>query len=311
MADSELGEGAHEVPASPIKKDEPYLIVYGHNKIFYWWPVWVVGLILAGITFFGGKDVSYERVLEPEEIAKAQVGESSGEDDAGSDAPAAASDGEGESGNEQEAGEGSESSEESAEDEMMSDEEKRKTVAVQLRMHESRTLGLIWILVFLVVLIFTNFHLKGIASAVFVMAIIIGALALQLMGITDEFFRAVGLLAVHMNLGFYLFTSLALLVIWALSFWVFDRITYWRITPGQLTECHLIGEGQTTYDARGMVVEKQREDIFRNWILGFGTGNLEMNVTGARKAKITITDALQVDKKANKIQRLVSIEPAD
>ena len=41
--------------ASPPNKPPPpkkidYLMVYGHSNLFYWWPVWLVSFVLAGVT---------------------------------------------------------------------------------------------------------------------------------------------------------------------------------------------------------------------------------------------------------------------
>ena len=30
------------------------LVVYHHSTLYYWWPVWLLGFILAGITGFEG-----------------------------------------------------------------------------------------------------------------------------------------------------------------------------------------------------------------------------------------------------------------
>src|SRR3954469_18773033 len=43
----------HPETASPVKKID-YLIVYGHSNLFYWWPVWLVSFILAGLTYSEG-----------------------------------------------------------------------------------------------------------------------------------------------------------------------------------------------------------------------------------------------------------------
>ncbi|MGE3821375.1 MAG: hypothetical protein AB7I30_18345, partial [Isosphaeraceae bacterium] len=33
----------------------PEVIVYSHSPLFFWWPVWVVGFIMAGITYWVGQ----------------------------------------------------------------------------------------------------------------------------------------------------------------------------------------------------------------------------------------------------------------
>ena len=39
--------------ARPGSKDRiDHIVVYGHSNLFYWWPVWLVSFILAGVTYF-------------------------------------------------------------------------------------------------------------------------------------------------------------------------------------------------------------------------------------------------------------------
>src|SRR5580698_1471396 len=52
------------VPAPPVsalpestpaeKVRETSYGVFGHTNLFYWWPVWLVGFILAGLTYLDG-----------------------------------------------------------------------------------------------------------------------------------------------------------------------------------------------------------------------------------------------------------------
>src|SRR4051812_28517748 len=43
------------VPASaPVTGLEPEIKIYSHSTIFYWWPVWVVGFVMAALTYFDG-----------------------------------------------------------------------------------------------------------------------------------------------------------------------------------------------------------------------------------------------------------------
>src|SRR5262245_43267304 len=34
------------------------LIIYSHTPLFYWWPVWVVGYVMAGLTILFGETVT-------------------------------------------------------------------------------------------------------------------------------------------------------------------------------------------------------------------------------------------------------------
>jgi hypothetical protein len=98
-------------------------------------------------------------------------------------------------------------------------------------------------------------------------------------------------------------------IVWAVSTFLYDHLSYWRITPGQVTHDYLIGAASKSYDTRGMVFEKHRNDLFRHWILGFGSGDINISTTGAQKTSIYIPNVLFVDHKVQAIQRLIAMKP--
>ena len=53
-------------------------------------------------------------------------------------------------------------------------------------------------------------------------------------------------------------------------------------TPGQMLVHQEVGSGETAYDTTGMVVAKRRSDLFRHWLLGFGSGDLLVKTAGAQ-----------------------------
>jgi hypothetical protein len=171
--------------------------------------------------------------------------------------------------------------------------------------------GVFYIAVLLLVIIFTNVKLRGIYSVATVLGILLVAVLLAWFGWWDDILGFIPHLSVHMNMGFYLVFSGALLIIWLLSFFVFDRLTYWSVRPGQMTEEHIIGGGERSYDTRGMLFEKHAEDLFRHIILGLGAGDLKISTTGARKEELYIPNVVFVDKKVRAIQKLIAIKPDD
>jgi hypothetical protein len=58
-----------------------------------------------------------------------------------------------------------------------------------------------------------------------------------------------------------------------------------------------------------MSVEKKRDDLFRHWILGLGSGDIHISTTGARQAEFFVRNVLFVSTKLQKIQRLASMKP--
>ena len=178
-------------------------------------------------------------------------------------------------------------------------------------MHPSKNLGVLFTLLFFLVILITNVSLRGLASVVAVLAAAFGALLLAYFGWWDDVFNWMGQVAIYMNMGFYVFFSTLVLIVWAFSVFVYDRFSYWRVTPGQLTHDQVIGGAQKSYDTRGMVFEKRRQDLFRHWILGFGSGDIEISTTGARKETFSIPNVLFVDAKITEVQKMIAMQPDD
>ena len=98
-------------------------------------------------------------------------------------------------------------------------------------------------------------------------------------------------------------------LVWVLSVFVYDRLSYWKVRPGQITHERVIGGAERSYDTRGMVFEKHREDLFRHWVIGMGSGDIQISTTGARKETVYVPNVLFVDSKIDAIQRMISVQP--
>ena len=46
----------YNVARPGAEKKVDHIVVYGHSNLFYWWPVWLVSFILAGVTYAGGAE---------------------------------------------------------------------------------------------------------------------------------------------------------------------------------------------------------------------------------------------------------------
>jgi hypothetical protein len=176
-------------------------------------------------------------------------------------------------------------------------------------MHRSKNLGVIFTLLFFLIILITNVTLRGLASVVAILGFAFGALLLAYFGWWEDVLNAMGRVSIYMNMGFYVFFSTLVLLVWAFSVFVYDRLSYWRVTPGQLTHDAVIGGAQKSYDTRGMVFEKRRQDLFRHWIIGFGSGDIEISTTGARRETVHIPNVLFVDAKVSAIQKMIAMSP--
>ncbi|HWG44628.1 MAG TPA: hypothetical protein VN688_17760 [Gemmataceae bacterium] len=180
---------------------------------------------------------------------------------------------------------------------------------IQVWMHRSKNLGVIFTLLFFLVILITNISLRGMASVVAILSFAFGVLLLAYFGWWEDVLNWMGMVSIYMNMGFYVFFSTLVLIVWAFSVFVYDRLTYWRVTPGQLTHDTVVGGAQKSYDTRGMVFEKRRQDLFRHWILGFGSGDIEISTTGARRETVSIPNVLFVDAKVSAVQKMIAMSP--
>jgi hypothetical protein len=129
------------------------------------------------------------------------------------------------------------------------------------------------------------------------------------LGWWDEILRVLPYLSIHMNLGFYVFFSTFLLIIWVMAFFVFDRLKFWRIRPGQMTVEYVIGGAEKSYDTRSMIAEQLPQDLFRNQILGLGAGDIRIITAGPRAEEMVLTNVLFVRRKIHAIQKLIQVKP--
>jgi hypothetical protein len=123
---------------------------------------------------------------------------------------------------------------------------------------------------------------------------------------TSEIAKLLPYISVRMNTGFYLVFSTGLLIIWLMMFFIFDRLTYWRIRPGQMTVEHLIGGAAESFDTNALRFQKLSSDLFRA-ALGLGSG--ELQVVGAGPDPMHMSNVLLVDRKVRAIERLISVKP--
>ena len=100
----------------------------------------------------------------------------------------------------------------------------------------SSALGLTYLSILLLLIVFTNVRLRGIHSVVTLLTVAFVAVLLAWFGWWDDVAKLIPYLSVHMNTGFYLVFSTGLLIIWMMMFmmmfFVFDRLTYWAHTAG-------------------------------------------------------------------------------
>jgi len=243
-----------------------------HTMLFYWWPVWAVGLLMAGLTWLGG----YRLAIVP---AGTQVVEGF---DGGREAlvlPAGAH--------------------------LPQDPATGKPREPTLRVASRSGFGVVFIVVVLLVVFITNVPIRGLWSLIVVLTVLLMTIILALADWWDDIFEAAAHSHVYINAFGYLAISLPLLALWLVVVLFFDRRMYMVFAPGQLLVCQEIGSGEVAYDTVGMVVAKRRSDLFRHWLLGFGSGDLLVKTAGAHAQQFEMHNVLFVGSKLQLIQQML------
>jgi hypothetical protein len=266
--------------------------IISHSNLFYWWPVWVVGFIMAGITAYdnvhAGFISGHPKVIQIDGPLNYQFVDQTGEED----------------------------KTRYPKDNVSAIITDNKTDPFPMTRHggqdkhtfpvmsNSKSLGVIFAITLLLVIVITNVPLRGLWSVIVIVIIVLGSIIFALAGWWDEILTRGRLLAVHVNLGAYLFISVTLFIIWVVNFAFFDRQRYLAVTAGQVRLHLAVGEGEIVYDTTGMVFQKQRSDLFRHWILGLGSGDLIIRPAGG-KDPIDLPNVMFVGSKVREIQELI------
>jgi hypothetical protein len=267
------------------RRYEDEIAVYRHSSLFYWWPVWALGYILFLVSYFENRHL--EIVPHGTEAAQARKveiitdqGRVEEERDVlilpkGKRLPTA-----------------------KTEDGQEYVPQPKIYIAAQ------RWLGTIYVIVLLFVIVMTNITMRGLWSVLVLMSLVLLAIILYLSNAWGVIFRGVGQLSVYINMGGYFVISTVLLAFWVVNFFFLDRMTYMVFMPGQLRVRTEIGGAEMVYDTTNMTVQKQRTDLFRHWVLGFGSGDLLVYPATIGHA-LELPNVMRVGTVVRKIDRLI------
>jgi hypothetical protein len=270
--------------------------VYSHSNVFYWWPVWAVGFIMGGYTWFidGSFMVTVPPGTKTFHAKELTIVEKEGAK------PLVRHDVDGLYLPEVE-GKGKPLNKELA----RVDKDDDEPMQPRLHMSRSKNLGVLFCTVLLLVITITNVPLRGMWSVVVIISIALLAVIIALIGAWERIVTTLAFLDIRINAGGYFFLSGVLCGIWALAVFVFDRQTYIIFTPGQFKVCQSIGEGEKVYDTVGLSLERQRGDVFRHFILGLGSGDLIVKTTGAQAHHFDLPNVLFISRKVQLIEDML------
>jgi len=265
-------------PGTPAEEKVDHIVIYGHSNMFYWWPVWAACFILAGWTYAD----AYQMAAVPPGSQFADQAHVEGFAE--------------------------------PRDAIVAPPGKHfslapgdaKAVHADMTVAGGNGPGVIFVMTVILVAIVSTVTLRGLLSVIALISIFAAVLALALLGWWDEIFRFFGGLDIRINAAGYLFLGIPLLIIWAFVTFVMDRQHYAVFDEGQIRYVLDIGDGTKVVDASQAVVEKKRSDVFRHWLLGFGTGDLMVRTGGAHGVLIQLENVFNINSKLrvihNKLQ---------
>jgi len=180
---------------------------------------------------------------------------------------------------------------------------------IEVIMHPSKNLGVIYGVVLFLIVIFTNTTVRGLASVIVVLCVMFLTVLFAWLGWWETILSWIPHLAGYINLGFYVLFSTALFLVWAGTVLIYDRMSYWSLRAGQITHITMIGGAERSYDTRGMLFEKAGQDLFRHFLIGLGSGDMRILTTGARPEEILIPNVMFVDSHLRAMQQLIATKP--
>jgi hypothetical protein len=253
--------------------------VVSHTPLFYWWPVWLVGFILAGCTYADGTRLA----VVPPQTKVTEVQANKAYELAVTDQP-------------------SPSLENAAANTAKGQD------AFSVRVSRNKNYGMIYVVVVLLVIFGSNVPLRGLASIIAILAIFAVTLLFAYLDWWKAIFEFLGGLHIQITLAGYLVPSVVLLVLWLATFYFYDPMRYMMFTPGQLVVHREIGDLREVFDTSQVEAEKRRSDLFRHWILGFGAGDLIIKVP-SQSLQIELPNVLFVNKRVTEIADLMKTKP--
>lgn len=268
---------------------DPEIRVFGHSNLFYWWPVWALGFLFAFLTYLDGHMMAVVPAGTQVESSQVIPGHEGSPRDvliapAGQAVPPLPG-------------------------------TKHGEAEPKLRVATSNDYGVVFFAAVLLVVMVTNFLMRGLSSVIAIAAIVIAVLFIALMGWWNPVLAFFGGLDVRINAGGYLIVAVPLFVMWLFGTFVYDRYTYLIVSRGQVRIRREIGGGEIAVDAGGLSLRKERDDLFRHWLLGLGTGDLHVKTGHPTNMDFELNNVLFIGTKLSRIQEMlrekeVTHEPA-
>ncbi len=224
------------------------LRLISHMPLFYWWPVWMVGFIVASLAYWedgrvavvpGGSTVEatamdgrYSLILPPNAVPPQSLQDAVKRSGTGHE-------------------------------------------AYTMRAGDNnRWYGPVFLYTMVIVLMITNLSFRGVWSFVLLMAICLALLILTYLGGWQSILVALSSFQIQINAAGYLFLATSVFALWLLTTFVTDQQRYLIITPTEVRVRTGYRPQEVRFSLAGVVFEKAEDDLLRHWRLGFYSGDL-------------------------------------
>ena len=272
-------------PAATIDATSPdegaAVRIVSHSLAFFWWPVWMLGFLLAFLSLF---DQSEHLDLPPFTRVKNTADrdqfllvlpKDSKPPDALADMLRRADDNE-----------------------------------PSLKMHWfNPSLGVLFWTVLLGVMFVTNLRMRGKWSLYVIVGCVVATSTFAYFGFWDNLFTALGKIQVSMNSGGYFLFALVTFVVWFVAFRFLDRQVYAIIGPNTVRIKEQVRGDEKVFDTAGLTIAKLDDDFFLHWILGMGSGDMVLRTAGPNGREFVLPNVLFVGEKMKRLEKLLENRP--
>jgi hypothetical protein len=169
----------------------------------------------------------------------------------------------------------------------------------------NNNLGVLFVATLLIVALASTILLRGLVSLVAIVTMIALVVTFSLFGWWNDILLFLGGLDIRMNAAGYLAVGLPLFLAWLFVIFIYDRQQYIAFDKGQIRYVLEVGDSEVVMQSEGAVVEKKRNDVFRHWLLGLGTGDIMIRVGGGHGQVIEMENVINVGPKLRVIDRMV------
>jgi len=279
--------------ASGIGKSSEIKLI-SHSNLFYWWPVWAMSLFMAMWTWVEGSRLA----IVPAGTKVTRINDGSYNLQVPEDKS---------EGNTDEFKKKTTESLRQAEATSTYNTKNTQNEPVfRTRVSEKSGLGIAFVIGLILTIVITNVPLRGLWSFLVIVMMVLLALLIVLFEIQEKIFDAFRELHIHINMAGYLFICVSVFIVWAMATFIFDRRSYIIFTPGQIRVCEHIGASVQAYGTVGVNMEKQRDDLFRHYILGFGSGDLIVRIpSGGEQKEIRLPNILGVGWRLKQVEDML------